>query len=189
MRKALFLILILSNISVSSQTKDYRLGVFGSAQADLGLDASFWFRRNQEKNNNNNSSSREKRDFHITYGTQAQIGWQPLHWLGIAGGLRYSYISNKYHNVYAMVQPYFFLSPKDEEEKSYITLALGKQINNTQGFSNGGFVQLGIGRIDLMEKHIAQKIQLNLDVQPAGNNTIIFIGLSYGIVFHSRRYE
>lgn len=184
MRKILFLILMLSNISVFSQTKDYRLGLFGSAQADFGPDISFLFRRDKDSHYEDDND-----DFYITYGTQAQVGWQPLHWLGIASGVRYSYVSNKYHNVYAVVQPYFFTSPKDDEEKSYITLALGKQINNTQGFSDGGFIQLGLGRIDLMEKHIAQKIQLNLDVQPAGNNTIIFIGLSYGIIFHSRKYE
>lgn len=185
MKKTVLLIFLLTNIFTFSQTKEnLKLGVFGSVHADIGLDLGSIIRKPQDPNDY--YSTKDQYPTYFTYGFTGQIGYQPLNWFALATGLRYSYISPKFHNIYWMVQPYFFVSNPVDKEFRFITLNFGKQINTTQGLSNNAFLGIGAGFYDVVGERLAQKIQLNLDVQNA-DDAVWFLGISYGITIFSNR--
>ncbi len=183
-KKLPLIFLLMSIVTFSQQKENLKLAVFGSVQADVGLDLGSIIRKPQ--NPEEYYSTTNQHPTYFTYGFTGQVGYQPLNWLALSGGLRYSYISPKFHNVYWMVQPYFFISNPIDREFQYITFNFGRQMNTTQGLSNNGFVGIGAGFYDLVSNHFAQKIQLNLDVQTA-DDAVWFLGLSYGITIFSNK--
>lgn len=187
MKKTILFILLISSLPLLSQEKVYKLGTFGIVQADLGLDLTMLLSRRDE--NSLYDSRRNDEPTYFNYGFQAQAGYNPFHWFGFSGGVRYTYITDKYHNLYTTGQLYFFTSDKDDEDRKYLSLYFGKQFNNTQGYKNGGFIGLGIGGIQLVNEHIGQKLQIHIEGHSAGEEFPWFIGFSYGIVFHSRKFE
>ena len=185
MRKILLVCSLLMGVFAFSQEKEnLKLGVFGTLQTDVGLDLGSILRKPQ--NPNEYYSEKDQFPTYFTYGFTGQIGYQPLNWLALGTGLRYSYISPKFHNIYWTVQPYFFVSNPKDKEFNFITLNFGKQINTTQGLSNNGFIGVGGGFYELARERTAQKFQLNLDVQVA-DDAVWFLGLSYGITVFSNK--
>lgn len=99
MNKGLFFLLILLffQLNAQHQQKDYKLGLFAEGSAHIGFDLASVIGTNED---------REK---HLTFGLGAQMGVQPLTWLAISGGFRYSYITPNYHLLGYNIQPYFLL--------------------------------------------------------------------------------
>lgn len=186
MKKLLLFVLVLFSIYHYSQMKpDLKMGSFITAQADIGLDiGSIWRSRHSDFNYGN--PYYESPPMYYTHGFTTQIGFQPKNWIAVAGGVRYSYVGPKFHNLYWTIQPYFFISPPEYKEFSFITLQLGRQFNNTHGLTDNGFMGIGVGKFELIGIRLAQKIQLNLDVQMA-NDAIWFVGFSYGITIFTNR--
>lgn len=182
-KNLLFIFIIFSNFTFSQVKPDFKMGSFITAQADIGLDlGSIW----RAKNSDFNYGYYESPPMYYTHGLATQIGFQPKNWIAIAGGLRYSYVGLKFHNLYWSIQPYFFLTPPENKEFGYFTLQLGKQFNKTHGLTDNAFMGLGFGKFDIIDTRLAQKIQLNLDVQMA-NDAIWFVGFSYGITIFTNR--
>lgn len=181
----LFLMLAPCQLLFSQGTKEnLKLGTFGSLQADVGFDLPSILGKKLQTNEYEYRYSNQKTYF--TGGFSSQIGYQPLNWLALAGGIRYSYISPMFHNLYWTVQPYFFITKPENLDFGYFTLQIGRQFNKTQGLDDNGFVQVGVGKFDVINNHTAQKFQLSLDVQLA-DDSIWFLGISYGITFFSNK--
>ncbi len=180
----IFTLILVSAIYFGQEKENLKLNFFGGIQTDIGLDLGSIIRK--PENPNDYYSTQDQFPTYFTYGFTAQVGYQPLNWLALATGIRYSYISPKFHNIYWSVQPYFFMNNLRDKDFEYLTLNFGKQINSTQGLSNNGFIGIGAGKIDLMNERIAQKFQLNLDVQVA-DDAIWFVGFSYGITFFGNK--
>lgn len=187
MKKLLFsasiLALTLTSGSIFGQKKPNKLGVFGSVEANIGFDLADIIRT---------KSAQSQYEYErlppgkFNYGFTSQVGFQPLTWLALNGGLRYSYIDPNYHMLYVTVQPQFFLGdPKDEEFK-YLFLNLGQKINKTAA-KDAGFVGIGVGMIEPVNKNIGHKFQISLEDQVLDGEGNVFIGVSYGIVFFSNK--
>lgn len=176
----------MSSLYFGQNKTSNKLNFFGTAQADIGLDLGSILRPNKNPDGTPKYYYEEQPTY-FTYGASVQGGYQPLNWLALSTGLRYSYITPKFHNVYWIVQPYFFISPPENKEFGYLTLNFGKQINITQGRSANGFIGIGVGKFDLAGQNLAQKFQLNLDVQTTKNDAIWFLGFSYGIVLFNNK--
>lgn len=186
MKKVLYSLLFFSSLYYSQNKENYKLNFFGSLQADAGLDLGSILKPNRN-NTNQTASYYDDQPTYFTYGFSAQAGYQPLNWLAFSSGLRYSYITPKFHNVYWMFQPYFFITRPEDKDLGYLTFDFGKQINKTQGSSNSSFVGIGVGKVDLIKENLAQKFQFNLDVQAIPEDPIWFLGFSYGIVIFSNK--
>ena len=184
MKRILIVMCLLAYALLFSQKENLKLGYFGSVQADAGLDLGSIIRKPADPNDY--YSAKDQFPTYFSYGFTGQLGYQPLNWFAIAGGLRYSYISPKFHNLYWMVQPYFFVSNPIDKEFQYITLNFGRQINTTHGLRDNGFIGLGVGGFGLINERVAQKIQLNLDMQVA-DDAVWFLGFSYGITVFSNK--
>lgn len=78
----------------------------------------------------------------FNYGFSVNIGFQPLNWFALNGGLRYSYIDSDFHMIYATVQTMFFMNDPKYEDFEYLFLQLGSNINATAS-DNANFVGLG----------------------------------------------
>ncbi|MDO5615248.1 MAG: hypothetical protein Q4G16_03600 [Cruoricaptor ignavus] len=161
----IFLFLCCTTLGLAQEKPNYKLGFFTSLQADMAFDLGTILRPNRDANDYYSQYDDDKTYF--TYGFNAQLGYQPLNWFALAGGIRYAYITSKYHNLYWTIQPYFFITDPMDKDFGYFTLTLGSQFNKTQGLSNNGFLGIGIGKFDLVNDRFAQKIQINLDVQSA----------------------
>ncbi|MBU4538312.1 MAG: hypothetical protein L6264_10715 [Weeksellaceae bacterium] len=166
-----------------AQEKPNKLGVFGTFDANVGFDLGDIIRTNQAKTDYEKSQLPPGK---FNYGFSSQIGFQPLNWFALGGGLRYSYIDPNYHMLYAMVQPTFFIGDRKEEDFLYIYGNYGTKINQT-ATKQGDFVGLGIGKIEPLGKHFGHKFQIYLEDQILDNEGNIFIGLSYGIVIFSNK--
>lgn len=164
---------LMSSLSFGQSKINNKLNFFGIAQADIGLDLGSIINPDTDTGGTPKYYYNEKPTY-FTYGFTAQAGYQPLNWLGLSSGLRYSFISPKFHNLYWHVQPYFFFSPSENKDFNYLTLNFGRQINSTQGRSANGFIGIGIGKFDLAGENLAQKLQLNLDVHTTSDDAVWF---------------
>ena len=183
-KRFLYILIFISGFAFSQQKENLKLGFFSSLQADVGLDLAGIIR--EKKDPSIYYFEQNKYPTYFTYGFTGQVGYQPLNWFAMAAGLRYSYITPKFHNVYWMVQPYFFVSNPQDREFRYITASFGRQLNTTHGLSDGGFMGLGVGGFGLISERVAQKVQFNLDVHSA-DYAVWFLGVSYGITIFSNK--
>lgn len=176
---------LLSSLCFGQNKINNKLHFFGVAQADIGLDLGSIV--NPDTNVDGTPNYYSENPTYFTYGLTTKAGYQPFNWLALSSGLRYSFISPKFHNLYWLIQPYFFFSPAEDKDFNYLTFNYGTQINSTQGRSHNGFIGIGIGKFDLVGQNFAQKLQLNLDVHTTLNDAVWFLGLSYGIVIFSNK--
>lgn len=181
MKKLLPIVFVLISSTLFSQKKkNHKWDFFGIVQADIAFDLASLIKgdRNYDANE----------ETYFSYGSQANIGYQPLNWFALSGGLRYAYVTPKYHNLLWNIQPYFIISDPEDEDKEFLTFSLGKQINNTQGIRENSFFGLGYGKTIYTNQHLAQKVQLTLDSHfIKGKDKILLIGISYGIIIFSNR--
>lgn len=185
MKRILLPLLIFFSLIGSAQQKElYKLKFFGTVQSDVGFDLATVIRKPDQQTGLYNAE--DQSSMHFSYGFTGQVGYQPVNWLALSGGLRYSYISTKFHNVYWVVQPYFFTSDADSKDFNFLTIFFGTQLNTTQGLRNNRFFGMGLGKFDLVGNNLAQKIQLNLDIQQA-EKALWFVGFSYGITVFSNK--
>lgn len=182
MKKIYYLFLLIPILGFA-QEKPNKLGVFGSIETNIGFDLGDMIRTSNAKTDYEKSQLPSGK---FNYGFASQIGFQPLNWFALSGGLRYSYIDPNYHLLYFTVQPYFFLGDPRDEDFGFIFVNYGNKMNQTAA-RNGGFVGLGIGKIEPLSKRFGHKFQLYLEDQILDGNGNIFIGLSYGIVIFSNQ--
>ena len=182
MKKFYFLFLFISVFGFA-QEKPNKLGIFGTLEVGAGFDLADIIRTNQAKTDNEKSQLPPGK---FNYGFTSQLGFQPLHWFALSGGLRYSYIDPNYHLLYAVVQPSFFLGDPKVEDFLYIYGSFGTKINHTAS-KNAGFAGVGVGKIEPLNRHFGHKFQLYLEDQVLEGEGNVFIGLSYGIVIFSNK--
>lgn len=176
------LLVILLGAGVSAQQENYKLGTFGAFQGDLGLDFSYILRPEDR----GDVFQAKNKQIYFTYGSTISLGHQMFDWLALSGGVRYNYITPKYHLLSWMVQPYFFTSSPQDKEFNFVSLSLGRQFNSSHGITNGSILGLGLGKVDLTNEQLAQKLQLSLEVHSFDDN-FWFLSFSYGIVLFSNK--
>lgn len=181
--KKLLPLFLLSSISLFSQEKPNKLGVFVSLEANIGFDVAEMIRRNNARTEYEKSQLPPGK---FNYGFTSQIGFQPFNWFALSGGFRYSYIDPNYHLLYYVVQPNFFLGDPKDEEFAYLFGNIGSKINHTAA-ENAGFIGLGIGRIEPVNKYLGHKFQIYLEDQVLDGTGNIFLGFSYGLVIFSNK--
>ncbi len=177
MNKGLFFLLILLSFQLNAQhqQKDYRLGLFAEGSAHIGFDLASVIGTNED---------REK---HLTLGLGAQMGVQPLTWLAISGGFRYSYITPNYHLLGYNIQPYFFIGAPENEDFNFLSFKWGKKQNRNLT-SMGNWYGHSIGKIEVGDRRqLGQKMELSLDFYDLGQDKFAFIGFSYAIVLFSNK--
>lgn len=184
MIKNLFtLTFLIFSILVFSQEKANKLGLFGTLEANIGLDVAAMIKESQATN----EYERQKLDpGKFNYGFATQLGYQPLNWFAFATGVRYSYVDPNFHVVYWTVQPFFIVSNPKDEEFTYISANFGTQINRTAS-ENAKLFGLSVGFFEPITKNLGNKFQVNLEVQDFDGNSTLFVGFSYGIAIFSNK--
>lgn len=180
------MMLVLSSFAFS---QDYpprkNLGFFTTVDANIGFDLASIIKSNRAKTE---EERRQVPPGKFNYGFSSQIGYQPLSWFALAGGLRYSYIDPNYHLLYFTVQPYFFINDKTDDDFLFISAKYGNKINHTAA-KNAGFVGLSVGKMEAINSNLGQYFSLNIENQVMDGNGTFFIGLTYGLVlFSNKRY-
>ena len=182
MRNFYILILFFSSF-LFGQEKSKKLGFFTTVEANLGFDLGAIIKESQVTN------EYEKRNLDpgkFNYGFAAQVGYQPLNWLALGTGLRYSYVDPNFHVVYWSLQPYIIVSNSKDEEKYYISPTFGTQINHTAS-RNAKFFGIGVGAFEPVKNKFANKFQVNVEVQDFDGNGTVFVGFTYGITLFSNK--
>lgn len=178
--------LVLSSFAFS---QDYpprkNLGFFTTIDANLGLDLASIIRNNQAKTDYEQSQVPHGK---FNYGFSSQVGYQPISWFALAGGLRYSYIDPNYHLLYFTVQPYFFINDKTDDDFLFISAKYGNKINHTAA-KNAGFIGLSIGKMEPMTNNLGQYFSVNLESQVVDDNGTFFVGLTYGLMLFSNKRD
>ena len=181
--KKYYLLFLLVSAFVFSQDKPSKLGMFGTLEANVGLDLADIIRNNRAKTDDERSQLPPGK---FNYGFTSQIGFQSLNWFALSGGIRYSFIDPNYHLLYAMAQPTFFISDPKDEDFEYLFASVGTKINYTAA-KNAGFVGIGAGKIEPINTRFGHKFQLNADLQVLDGESNIFVGLTYGIIVFSNK--
>ncbi|MEJ8590193.1 hypothetical protein JSO54_02960 [Riemerella anatipestifer] len=167
----------------AQEKKSDKLGIFTGVNANVGLDLASILRRNNTNTNNhtlNNSRSDEK----FAYGFASELGIQPFNWFAISGGIKYNYVSDNYHLLYYIINPYIFVTKAEDHDFGYIGLKLGKQFNRSAA-NDTAYWGLSVGKFDAsLYRNLGQKFEISLEGYSMGN---WFIGFSYGIVFYSNK--
>lgn len=183
MKRFLFIFLIIISSSSFAQESPKKLGVFTSFDVNIGLDLADMIRRNRVQSDYEESQLPPGK---FNYGISGMIGFQPLKWFAISGGLRYSYIDPNYHMVYWKVEPKFIINDALDEDFGYLFVNFGNKINETNA-NNASFVGIGIGKTETLSKRFGHQFQVSLDFQKIDHDTNIFIGISYGIILFSNK--
>ncbi|SKB66248.1 hypothetical protein SAMN05660477_00575 [Soonwooa buanensis] len=187
MKKHLFFLLLVFSSFVFSQ--DYpprkKLGFFTTLDAGVGFDLASIVRNSQAKTDYELSQVPPGK---YNYGFSSQVGYQPISWFALAGGLRYSYIDPNYHLLYFTIQPYFFVNDKTDDDFFFISAKYGNKINQTAA-KNAGFIGLSLGKIEPMTNNLGQYFSVNLENQVLDGEGTFFVGLTYGLIlFSNKRY-
>lgn len=180
-----FLIFSILFISVFNfaQEKPFKLGFFTSIDANIGLDLGDIIRSNQAKTDYEKSQLPPGK---FNYGLSGMIGFQPLNWFSISGGLRYSFIDPNYHLIYYKVQPQFYLGNNGDDDLNYLFFNFGNKLNETAA-NTAGYVGIGFGKIETLSKRFGHQFQVHLDYQNLDRDANVFIGFSYGIILFSNK--
>lgn len=179
----MLLFLLFFSLFLFAQDKPNKLGVFTTIDANVGFDLGRMIRDNQAKTEFEKSRLPPGK---YNYGFSLLAGYQPLQWFSISGGLRYSYIDPNFHLLYYKIQPNFYVNDPRDGEFNYLFANFGTKLNRTAA-KTAGFVGLGFGRIEPLNKKFGHHFQLSLDDQIIEGESTIFIGFSYGIILFSNK--
>lgn len=180
--KRLFIFFLLISLVGKAQERREKLGFFGSIDANMGIDLVKLIRKNTEEGNTIQTMKPGK----FSYGFASQIGFQPLDWFSVSSGLRYNFIDPNFHLLYFTVNPYFFIGDKNSPDYHFIFAKFGNKINRT-AVEKAAFVSLGFGKIEPLNEHVGHQFQIAIEDQILDNSGNFFIGLTYGIVFFSKK--
>ena len=187
MKKHLFFLLLVFSTFVFSQ--DYpprkKLGFFTTLDAGVGFDLASLIRNRQAKTDYEVSQVPPGR---YNYGFSSQVGYQPISWFAVAGGLRYSYIDPNYHLLYFTIQPYFFISDKTDDDFLFISAKYGNKINHTAA-KNAGFIGISLGKMEALTNNLGQYFSVNLEDQVLDGEGTFFVGLTYGLMLFSNKRD
>ena len=183
MKKIILIITILASGLFFSQEKSNKLGFFSSIDANIGFDLGDIIRTNKAQTQYEIDQLPPGK-YH--YGFSAMVGYHPLNWFSLSGGLRYSYIDPNFHLIYFKVQPQVFVGDLKDEDYTYFFANFGRKINQTAA-KEAGFVGIGFGMIEPFGKRFGHQFQVNLDDQIIDGSGTIFIGISYGIILFSNK--
>ncbi|WP_018676175.1 hypothetical protein [Riemerella columbina] len=165
----------------SQDTKLEKLNFFTSFNVQTGVSANIFLSKNDM-----NDPYQKPIESTFTYGFDAEAGYQPLSWLGLSGGVRYSYAEPNYHLMYYTLNSYFFVTNPSDLEFGYITLKYGKQFNHSL-IDDASFLRLGIGKFDnSIYKKLGQKFEIYIEDQMLMEHTWI-LSISYGITINSNK--
>lgn len=185
MKKFIFFIVLLFLNSLAAQEKtnqNLRMGFYSNTEANVGFDLGSILR---DDSNKTEYEKQQEDPGRYNYGVSSLIGYQPIKWFALGGGLRYSYIDPNFHLIYAFIQPQFIINNVQQDDPVFIKLNFGKQINSSV-VKNTGFVGLSFGKSEVINPHFAHYFQFNLDAQ-ALDSTVFFVGFSYGIQIFSNK--
>ena len=183
MKKFLIFSILFISVFNFAQEKPIKLGFFTSVDVNVGFDLGDLIRSNQAKTDYERSQLPPGK---LNYGVSGMIGFHPLKWFSISGGLRYSFIDPNYHLIYYKIQPQFYLGNNGDDDLNYLFFNFGSKLNETAA-NTAGFVGIGFGKIETLSKRFGHQFQLSLDDQIIDGNGSIFIGLSYGIILFSNK--
>ena len=179
----LFFVLNFFCFGFSQEKANYKLGFFSSVEANFGFDLAAMIKSDRAQ------TEYEKQQLDpgkFNYGFTAQVGYQPINWFAIGTGLRYSFVDPNFHVIYFTLQPYFFVGNPKDAEFTYLSLNMGRQINQTAS-RNAGFIGLSIGRFEPINKRFGNKFQINLETQSFDGEGTLFVGFTYGLTFFSNK--
>lgn len=181
MKRIFFILVCFFGSLVNAQTGK-KLGFYTSLDANLAIDLAGVIQPEPQTPYEKENADPGR----FTYGASALVGYQPLNWFSVAGGLRYSYVLPNFHLIYYKFQTNFYVANKYEEDLTYIFANFGKKINRTAAES-AGFLGLGVGKTEPLGNRFGHQFQLGLDLQSTGDDTVVFVGLSYGIILFSNK--
>lgn len=175
--------------SSTAFSQDYQprknLGFFGTLETNIGFDLASMFKNSQAKTEYERYTAPPGK---FNYGVTSQVGYQPISWFALAGGMRYSYIDPNFHLLYWTVQPYFIINDKIDDDYIYLSPKFGSQTNQS-AVNNAKFIGINLGKIEAMGNNLAQQYAVSLETQVIGGESTFFIGPSYGLtLFSNSRY-
>lgn len=183
MNRSLLFFLLVFSACAFGQEKAQKLGFHASLDANIGLDLADIIRTRQAKSDYEISQLPPGK---FNYGFSAMAGYQPLSWLSLNGGLRYSYIDPNFHLIYYKIQPNFYLGDPNDEDFLYLFTNFGMKINETAA-QKAGFFGIGVGKIEPLSTRFGHQFQAHLDIQGIDDEALVFVGLSYGITLFSNK--
>jgi len=180
--KRIFFVLVCFSSSLINAQTGKKIGFYSTLDANLATDLVGIIQPEPKTPYKTENAEAGK----FTYGASALVGYQPLSWFSVAGGLRYSYVLPNFHFIYYKLQTNFYVGSKFEEDLTYIFANFGEIINRT-AVESAGFFGFGVGKIEPLGSRFGHHFQLGLDLQSAGEDAVVFVGFSYGIILFSNK--
>ncbi len=190
MKKYILIFICISAIAVAQDKKQKRQiqGFYFQPELNIGLNLANIIKEGQDRKNDpyyQYSEHEYPNDF--SYGISTVLGYHFFPNFSLGGGLKYNYITDNFHIIYAIVQPKIIIN--QEDDPFFFDLTYGFKINYAV-VEKASFWGLKIGTQFSYSKRLNQQGGIYFESNTLGIDSFPFVGIFYGItIFSNKNYN